>query len=82
MHGFVEPDWDVDDDDGQLQPRYDVQALQRHIKDFGLADLKLSSDAGLFLCEYTFFCSLASAKRASQASGRPEKPVAFIHVPK
>lgn len=39
---------------------------------------------GLYLCEFTFFASLASARRTAIAAGDDEKtatPVQFIHVP-
>ncbi|GAA5895935.1 uncharacterized protein JCM6883_001664 [Sporobolomyces salmoneus] len=51
-----------------------VQSAKRR----GLEFVELSEDAGLYLCEFTYYASLASASKTN--SGRPT-PVQFIHVP-
>ncbi|KAM0746524.1 peptidase C15, pyroglutamyl peptidase I-like protein [Meredithblackwellia eburnea MCA 4105] len=48
----------------------------------GVERLAKSEDAGVYLCEFIFFGSLASTKRVSQDAEEPETPVQFLHVPR
>ena len=42
-----------------------------------------STDAGLYLCEFINYCSLAEARRISSKDGgeRKAKPTLFLHCP-
>lgn len=44
-------------------------------------DVRLSSNAGRYVCEYVLYTSLAEARRAALAVGRAPVPVLFVHCP-
>ncbi|ORY40562.1 hypothetical protein BCR35DRAFT_356471 [Leucosporidium creatinivorum] len=77
--GFVGEEWNVGE---ELQTRISREKVVEWVRRKGVEHLALSSDAGLYLCEFTFFCSLATAQRkaSAKASAHPT-PVQFIHVP-
>ncbi|KAH8919616.1 peptidase C15, pyroglutamyl peptidase I-like protein [Atractiella rhizophila] len=87
--GFVGEQWDdlTDGDNTPLRTVVDVPALQDWVqKHIGVDEIvTISNDAGLYLCEFIFFASMACAVRCSRgegvekATGR-QKPVLFIHV--
>ncbi|KZT72046.1 peptidase C15, pyroglutamyl peptidase I-like protein [Daedalea quercina L-15889] len=58
----------------------DCSKLGEHLKAGGLKQVTLSVDAGLYLCEFINYCSLAEAKRTA-ATAKKATPVLFIHVP-
>ncbi|GAA5911290.1 hypothetical protein JCM5296_004792 [Sporobolomyces johnsonii] len=61
-----------------LRTSVDGQRVVSWVRGKGLEHVELSEDAGLYLCEFTYFASLASALR--QNPPHP-LPVQFIHVP-
>ncbi|GAA5949043.1 hypothetical protein JCM3765_003991 [Sporobolomyces pararoseus] len=74
--GFKGEDW-VECEE-ELRTRIEGEEVIKSAKRRGIEYIELSEDAGLYLCEFTFYASLASALK--QNSGRPT-PVQFIHVP-
>ncbi|GAA5966348.1 hypothetical protein JCM21900_005139 [Sporobolomyces salmonicolor] len=62
----------------ELRTRIDGQRVVNWVREKGLEHVELSEDAGLYLCEFTYFASLVSALR--QNPSHP-LPVQFIHVP-
>lgn len=58
----------------------DCAKLIEYLKDMGISDVVPSSNAGLCLCEFITYGSLAEAERAA-AQGKKETPVLFIHIP-
>lgn len=60
----------------------DVDALVSHLDARGHAPVSASTDAGHFLCDFTYYCSLVeSRRRRSSPSTPPPVPVLFVHVP-
>lgn len=43
--------------------------------------IQLSSDPGLYLCEYMYYSSLANAERMARQSSTAQRPVLFLHIP-
>jgi len=78
LSGFITQEWDQDAE-GRLNCAVDVTELANRLKRSGKAEVKLSDDAGLFLCEFTYYASMACAKRNAQ--GAAAKPVLFVHIP-
>ncbi|GAA6019855.1 hypothetical protein JCM11491_004842 [Sporobolomyces phaffii] len=62
----------------ELATQVDGARVVASAKRGGVEHVDVSDDAGLYLCEFTFYASLGSALK--QNSGRPT-PVQFIHVP-
>ncbi|KAI0027615.1 hypothetical protein K488DRAFT_60979 [Vararia minispora EC-137] len=60
----------------------DVERLVHDLKAMGLQDVYSSMDAGHFVCDYTYYCSLAETKRTAQnnTKGKHTK-VLFMHCP-
>ncbi|KAI0342062.1 peptidase C15, pyroglutamyl peptidase I-like protein [Trametopsis cervina] len=71
----------------ELFTEIDVTRLIFHLKKTGIEQVYSSMDAGHFLCDFIFYCSLAEAKRnalkqeQAQARSTPPKmtPVLFMH---
>ncbi|GAA6044407.1 hypothetical protein JCM8097_002745 [Rhodosporidiobolus ruineniae] len=59
------------------------EEVLRWVRGSGVKYVDLSEDAGLYLCEFTYYTSLASAASIAAASDPPAKstPVLFVHVP-
>ncbi|POY75246.1 hypothetical protein BMF94_1616 [Rhodotorula taiwanensis] len=74
--GFVGKEWEAAPE--ELRTRVDGAGVVRWCKSQGVDWVSLSEDAGLYLCEYSFFASMATARRL-----RPDAPtlVQFVHVP-
>ncbi|BGP25664.1 pyroglutamyl-peptidase [Rhodotorula toruloides] len=74
--GFVGETWR--DSPEELRTRVDGAKVVERLKAAGFEHISLSDDAGLYLCEYSFYASMATAKRR-----RPDNPmpVQFIHIP-
>lgn len=88
--GFAEGYDDLAD---ELQTQIDVPQLVRHLKDagvkvsafkytrnsliFGPQSVQQSTDAGRYLCDFVFYCSLAAAEKSDTKS----TPVLFLHCP-
>ncbi|GAA6062924.1 hypothetical protein JCM10212_007155 [Sporobolomyces blumeae] len=62
----------------ELETQINIDEVVSNARRKGLRYVAVSDDAGLYLCEFTFYASLASALVSN--SGRPT-PVQFIHVP-
>jgi len=56
------------------------EKLVEHLKAGGMDQVALSVDAGLYLCEFINYCSLAESKRTA-ATAEKSTPVLFIHIP-
>ncbi|CAD6577373.1 MAG: hypothetical protein CYPHOPRED_000227 [Cyphobasidiales sp. Tagirdzhanova-0007] len=78
--GFLGPDWGFDNR-GELGTNVDIERIASVVNSAGLAEVNVSNDAGLYLCEYAFFASLACALRAAKTTQSYPKPVIFVHVP-
>ncbi|KAI0758313.1 hypothetical protein BC629DRAFT_1551954 [Irpex lacteus] len=71
----------------ELFTEIDVTRLIYHLKKTGIEQVYSSMDAGHFLCDFLFYCSLAEAKRNAnkqekdKARSTPPKitPVLFMH---
>ncbi|GAA5871193.1 hypothetical protein JCM3774_006819 [Rhodotorula dairenensis] len=74
--GFVDSDWETAPD--ELRTRVDADTVIRWAKSHGLAFLSPSEDAGLYLCEFSYFASMAAARQHNPVA---PTPVQFIHVP-
>ncbi|KAH0545592.1 hypothetical protein FGG08_000423 [Glutinoglossum americanum] len=44
-------------------------------------DLRVSDDAGHYLCDFIYYCSLAHFWEKGGGNGEGERPVLFLHVP-
>lgn len=73
----------------ELHTDIDVPKLIVHLKEGGIEQVYSSMDAGHYICDFIFYCSLAEAKRVSSRQekfkdrGSPTKstPVLFMHCP-
>ncbi|OCH88885.1 peptidase C15 pyroglutamyl peptidase I-like protein [Obba rivulosa] len=73
----------------ELHTDVDVAKLIHYLKETGLDNVYSSMDAGHYLCDFLFYCSLAEAKRLASRQEKfkerssPAKgmPVLFMHVP-
>ncbi|OJT11692.1 Pyroglutamyl-peptidase 1 [Trametes pubescens] len=73
----------------ELSAEIDVPKLIVHLKENGIDQVYSSMDAGHFLCDYIFYCSLAEARRNitpqekfKERSTPPKStPVLFMHCP-
>ncbi|TKA55618.1 hypothetical protein B0A53_02796 [Rhodotorula sp. CCFEE 5036] len=74
--GFVGEEWEAAPE--ELRTVVDADKVIRWVKSQGVAFISQSDDAGLYLCEYSFFASMATAIRLNPAN---PTPVQFIHVP-
>jgi len=96
LRGFGDPQWRTTAEDGdafkalqarhllyeeELETSIDVQAIASDIDESGLAQCRVSTDAGLFLCEFIYFASLSCANHRAKAKNERAKPVLFVHIP-
>ncbi|KAJ2078845.1 Pyroglutamyl-peptidase 1 [Coemansia sp. RSA 988] len=58
-----------------------VDAVQNTLTDMGWDKVCASSDAGQYLCEYTYYVSMAEGKVAYPARDLPAPKTLFVHVP-
>jgi len=68
----------------ELTTVFDTKALVQHMHSVGIADVVESSNAGRYLCDFIYYCSLAESERssASEGAGKGKKtPVLFLHCP-
>jgi len=64
-----------------LRTSVDVEGIVTALREKGVPkDIRVSKDAGLFLCEFIFYASLAESQR-SRSSNSPHAKVLFVHVP-
>lgn len=81
LQGLVHPPLYINDGSGELTTSIPLERIIQRLSASLQADMRISNDAGLFLCEFTYCTSLASAKLASHNSGAQPTPVLFVHVP-
>lgn len=66
-----------------LSPELDFKALREKVMARADFDkIRLSEDAGLYLCEYTYFCSLGEALDIKKKVQTDTRKVLFVHVPR
>jgi len=73
----------------EIHTEIDVPKLINYLKETGIEQVYSSMDAGHYICDFIFYCSLAEAKRMSSRQekfkdrGSPAKsmPVLFMHCP-
>jgi len=58
----------------------DVEKLVQHLKKEGIEQIYTSMDAGHYLCDFIYYCSLAEGKRTSMKHDKASK-VLFLHCP-
>jgi len=81
IYGLVGPEWDSTGTKDDLGCSLDLEEMAARLRTAQQVDTRISTDAGLFLCEFTYYTSLASAQRAALETQQPPKPVLFVHVP-
>lgn len=81
LAGFIGEEWGLPDAHGEFRSTLDVDRLVQDLSKKWPGQIQISEDAGLYLCEYLYYCSLATGQRVSTASQQPAKPVVFIHIP-
>ncbi|KAG0707309.1 hypothetical protein DFH29DRAFT_23183 [Suillus ampliporus] len=59
----------------------DVEKLVHHLKKSGIEQIYSSLDAGHYLCDFIYYCSLAESKRASGKVDKSTTKVLFLHCP-
>ncbi|KAG1732195.1 uncharacterized protein EDB91DRAFT_1152111 [Suillus paluster] len=59
----------------------DVEKLVHHLKKSGIEQIYSSLDAGHYLCDFIYYCSLAESKRASGKADKSTTKVLFLHCP-
>ncbi|KAF8647137.1 hypothetical protein AX16_006968 [Volvariella volvacea WC 439] len=66
----------------ELTTEIDVTRLVQDLKRSGVDQIYTSMDAGHYLCDYIYYCSLAEAKRSSKPyEKRRNTQVLFMHCP-
>ncbi|BGP09214.1 Pyroglutamyl-peptidase 1 [Rhodotorula toruloides] len=74
--GFADEAWR--DSPEELRTRVDGKKVVGRLRAAGFEHVSLSEDAGLYLCEYSFYTSLSTALHLRPNS---PTPVQFIHIP-
>ncbi|KAJ2808685.1 Pyroglutamyl-peptidase 1 [Coemansia guatemalensis] len=64
-----------------LATNVNVGAVQDALAGMGWDKVRVSLDAGQYLCEYTYYTSLAESKETYPERGLPEPKTLFVHVP-
>ncbi|BGP17478.1 hypothetical protein JCM10213_004426 [Rhodosporidiobolus nylandii] len=62
----------------KLRTSVDGEKVLRAVKEKGVEKIELSEDAGLYLCEFTYYLSLSTALSRNPSA---PAPVQFVHVP-
>ncbi|CAG8718839.1 6023_t:CDS:1, partial [Scutellospora calospora] len=71
---YICPGYDCD----EIKTQIDVDSLKKYLQEEKkLTNLLTSEDAGLYLCEYTYYISLCENEKKDD-----KKKVLFVHVPK
>lgn len=66
----------------ELYTEVDTEGLIQYLKETGFTQIVPSTDAGLYLCEFINYCSLAEAKRATpKHESEKATPTLFLHCP-
>ncbi|KAJ2382567.1 pyroglutamyl-peptidase activity protein, partial [Coemansia sp. RSA 2603] len=72
------PGYDTAD---ELWTSVDVEMCKTALAEAGWASVETSMDAGRYLCEFTYYTSLALSKTIYPDQGRTPPLVVFVHVP-
>jgi pyroglutamyl-peptidase len=67
--------------DDEIHTDIDALKLVHFLKETGFEDIYTSMDAGHYLCDYIYYCSLAEAKRANRNEVGKNTKVLFLHCP-
>jgi len=67
--------------DDEIYTDIDTLKLVQFLKETGFEEIYTSMDAGHYLCDYIYYCSLAEAKRANRNEVGKATKVFFLHVP-
>ncbi|KAF9227431.1 peptidase C15, pyroglutamyl peptidase I-like protein [Gyrodon lividus] len=59
----------------------DVEKLVHHLKGSGVEQIYSSLDAGHYLCDFIYYCSLAESRRSTPKTDKPTTKVLFLHCP-
>ncbi|KAF9241513.1 hypothetical protein BU15DRAFT_87108 [Melanogaster broomeanus] len=59
----------------------DVEKLVHHLKQSGVEQIYSSLDAGHYLCDFIYYCSLAENRRSTPKTDKPTTKVLFLHCP-
>lgn len=81
VYGLVGPEWDSTGQEPELVCSLNLEEIASRLRSARLVDAQISTNAGLFLCEFTYYTSLASAQRKAIETRQTAKPVLFVHVP-
>ncbi|KAL4074003.1 hypothetical protein V8B97DRAFT_1274953 [Scleroderma yunnanense] len=67
----------------EIYTEVDVEKLVHHLKKSGVEQIYTSMDAGHYLCDFLYYCSLAESKRSSSKNDKsiPTSQVIFLHCP-
>jgi len=65
----------------ELKPLIDTEGLVKHLKERGFKHVRLSTDAGRYVCEFILYCSLAESLRSRPDDLIQRAKVLFMHVP-
>ncbi|KAH7888771.1 hypothetical protein F5I97DRAFT_1855418 [Phlebopus sp. FC_14] len=64
----------------EIHTDVDVEKLVHHLKRCGIEQIYSSLDAGHYLCDFIYYCSLAESKRAKSDKSTSSR-VLFLHCP-
>ncbi|GBE88174.1 hypothetical protein BKA93DRAFT_799116 [Sparassis latifolia] len=64
----------------EIHTLIDVETLINNVKSLGVERIVASTDAGHYLCDFTYYCSLAESQRSASTCDKPSK-VLFLHCP-
>ncbi|TCD71417.1 hypothetical protein EIP91_010123 [Steccherinum ochraceum] len=61
----------------KLETQLNLDDLLQHLKGEGIEEVRISDDAGHYLCDFIYYCSLAEAEKQKGVHGAT--PVFFMH---
>jgi len=65
----------------ELQTSIDAAGLVEHLGRQGYQHVRLSNDAGRYVCDFIYYCSLAESRRSQPSVSCSPAKVLFMHVP-
>ncbi|KAL5485553.1 hypothetical protein ACEPAI_8196 [Sanghuangporus weigelae] len=65
----------------ELKTDIDVDALVQELRDSGVDAVQASTNAGRYLCDFIYYCSLAEAQRTLEKESGKATKVLFVHCP-
>jgi len=65
----------------ELYSNIKVETLVKELREGGFSRVQQSFDAGRYLCDFIYYCSLAEAARTASNTGKKPTPVLFMHCP-